>query len=81
MLARSILYSCMYFLLFFFSFFFVHVQLLDNVFDIMVQKNPELAGGEKKPLRLAPPNVVRLGTKKTGFTNFVDICKLCVCAM
>ncbi|EGD82685.1 hypothetical protein PTSG_03346 [Salpingoeca rosetta] len=54
-------------------------ELLDNVFSIMRAKNPELAGGEKKQFVIAPPNVVRLGVKRTGFTNFVDICKMCVC--
>eukprot|EP01147_Barroeca_monosierra_P010577 gene10577-2700_t len=51
-------------------------NLLDNVFNIMRAKNPDLAGSEKKPFIIIPPNVVRLGTKKTGFTNFLQICKM-----
>jgi translation initiation factor 2 subunit 2 len=42
----------------------------------MGQNNPDMAAGEKKRFTMKPPQVVRLGAKKTGFVNFTDICKL-----
>jgi translation initiation factor 2 subunit 2 len=42
----------------------------------MRENNPELAAGEKRKFTMKPPQVVRLGAKKTGFVNFTDICKL-----
>ncbi|EDQ86775.1 uncharacterized protein MONBRDRAFT_33635 [Monosiga brevicollis MX1] len=50
--------------------------LLDRVFAIIKEKNPELISGEKKKFTMKPPQVVRLGAKKTGFVNITDICKL-----
>ena len=32
--------------------------------------------GEKKRFVMKPPLLARVGTKKTAFTNFADICKL-----
>lgn len=55
------------------------VQLLERVFNIMKQKNPSMVGGQKKKLVMKPPQVVRVGAKKTSFVNFTDICKLWVC--
>jgi translation initiation factor 2 subunit 2 len=51
-------------------------QLLERVFTIMRENNPELASGEKRRFTMKPPQVVRLGAKKTGFVNFTEICKL-----
>ena len=51
-------------------------QLLERVFNIMRQKNPNMVGGQKKKLVMKPPQVVRVGAKKTSFVNFTDICKL-----
>ena len=51
-------------------------QLLERVFNIMKQKNPSMVGGQKKKLVMKPPQVVRVGAKKTSFVNFTDICKL-----
>jgi translation initiation factor 2 subunit 2 len=50
--------------------------MLDRVFAIMRANNPELVSGEKKRFVMKPPQVVRLGSKKSGFANFVDICKM-----
>ncbi|KAH7696978.1 hypothetical protein AAVH_35944, partial [Aphelenchoides avenae] len=50
-------------------------DLLDMVFDIMREKNPELAGGEKKKFIIKPPQVARAGSKKTAFANFSEICR------
>lgn len=52
------------------------VQLLERVFNIMREKNPTMVGGQKKKLVMKPPQVVRVGAKKTSFVNFTDICKL-----
>ena len=50
-------------------------QLLERVFHIMRQKNPKMVGGQKKKLIMKPPQVVRVGAKKTSFVNFTEICK------
>ena len=44
----------------------------------MRAKNPEMVTGEKKKFVMKPPQVVRIGTKKTSFANFTDICKMYV---
>ncbi|MBN3320470.1 IF2B factor, partial [Atractosteus spatula] len=36
----------------------------------------ESCTGEKRKFVMKPPQVVRVGTKKTSFVNFTDICKL-----
>lgn len=51
-------------------------ELLDMVFTIMREKNPEFAAGKKKALLMKPPQVARAGSKKTAFTNFAEICRL-----
>jgi translation initiation factor 2 subunit 2 len=45
------------------------------VFGILREKNPELTG-ERRRTVLKPPQVAREGTKKTVFTNFMDLCKV-----
>jgi len=51
-------------------------ELLTRVFSIMREKNPEMVAGEKKKFTMRPPQVVRIGTKKTSFANFSEICKM-----
>lgn len=51
-------------------------QLLDRVFDIMRAKNPDMVAGEKRKFVMKPPQVLRIGSKKTSFANFTDICKM-----
>ena len=53
------------------------LQLLDRVFSIMKQKNPNMVDRKTK-LVMKPPQVVRVGAKKTSFANFTDICKMLV---
>jgi translation initiation factor 2 subunit 2 len=48
-------------------------ELLQRVYDIISLKNPNQ--GEKKRFKMAPPNAVRVGSRKTGLTNFVDLCR------
>lgn len=55
---------------------YTYEELLERVFNIMKQKNPSMVGGQKKKLVMKPPQVVRVGAKKTSFVNFTDICKL-----
>lgn len=50
--------------------------LLSRVFSFIRQKNPEIASGEKKQMTLKPPQVHRLGTRRTAFANFSEYCKL-----
>ncbi|CAB1314500.1 unnamed protein product [Coregonus sp. 'balchen'] len=51
-------------------------DLLNRVFNIMREKNPDMVAGEKRKFVMKPPQVVRVGTKKSSFVNFTDICKL-----
>jgi translation initiation factor 2 subunit 2 len=51
-------------------------ELLTRVFNIMREKNPDMITGEKRKFVMKPPQVNRIGTKKTSFSNFADICKL-----
>lgn len=53
---------------------YTYEELLDRVFGILREKNPELTG-ERRRTVLKPPQVAREGTKKTVFTNFMDLCK------
>uniref|UniRef100_A0A7S0V415 Eukaryotic translation initiation factor 2 subunit beta n=1 Tax=Polytomella parva TaxID=51329 RepID=A0A7S0V415_9CHLO len=53
---------------------YTYDELLERVFGILREKNPELTGERKRTI-LKPPQVAREGTKKTVFTNFMDLCK------
>ncbi|CDQ69790.1 unnamed protein product [Oncorhynchus mykiss] len=55
---------------------YTYDELLNRVFNIMWEKNPDMVAGEKRKFIMKPPQVVRVGTKKTSFVNFTDICKL-----
>lgn len=55
---------------------YTYDELLKRVFDIMRSKNPNLIEGGKRKFVMKPPQVVRVGTKKTSFVNFTDICKI-----
>lgn len=55
---------------------YTYEELLKRVFDIMREKNPEMVAGEKKRFVMKPPQMMRVGTKKSSFSNFADICKL-----
>ena len=68
---------------------YVYEVLLQRIFAIMKQKNPEMASGEKKHIVLKPPQVRfllsharshlqvhRLGTRRTAFANFTEYCKM-----
>lgn len=55
---------------------YTYDELLTRVFNIMREKNPDMITGEKRKFVMKPPQVARVGTKKTSFSNFADICKL-----
>ncbi|PVD20831.1 hypothetical protein C0Q70_18992 [Pomacea canaliculata] len=55
---------------------YTYDELLCRVFDIIREKNPEMIAGDKKRFVMRPPQVLRVGTRKTSFANFADICRL-----
>ncbi|XP_067015845.1 eukaryotic translation initiation factor 2 subunit 2 [Anabrus simplex] len=54
---------------------YTYEELLTRVFEIMRDKNPDMVAGKKQKFVMRPPQVVRIGTKKTSFANFTEICK------
>jgi len=55
---------------------YTYDELLKRVFDIMREKNPDMVAGERKKFNMKPPRVMRVGTKKSSFANFKEICKM-----
>ncbi|CAL1282249.1 unnamed protein product [Larinioides sclopetarius] len=55
---------------------YTYDELLLRVFNIMREKNPDMVAGEKRRFIMRPPQVLRVGTKKTSFANFIEICKM-----
>ncbi|XP_054714155.1 eukaryotic translation initiation factor 2 subunit 2-like [Uloborus diversus] len=55
---------------------YTYDELLVRVFNIMREKNPDMVAGEKRRFIMRPPQVLRVGTKKTSFANFLEICKM-----
>jgi translation initiation factor 2 subunit 2 len=52
-------------------------ELLSRAFSIMRAKNPSLAtSGDKPRMHMKPPEVTRVSTKKSAFTNFLEIAKI-----
>lgn len=51
-------------------------ELLKRAVDMMRDKNPDMQAGEKKKYVMKPPQVLRHGSKKTSFANFLEICKM-----
>ncbi|KAL6504102.1 hypothetical protein OROGR_026025 [Orobanche gracilis] len=49
-------------------------EILGRVFNILRENNPELTGDRRRTV-MRPPQVLREGTKKTVFVNFMDLCK------
>jgi len=54
---------------------YTYDDLLSRVFNIIREKNPNVIEGDKIKLTLKPPLVARIGTKRTSFSNFGEICK------
>lgn len=55
---------------------FPSLQMLDRVYQMLHEKKPELASRKSKKLK--PPHVMRVGTTRTAWVNFKEICDLCV---
>lgn len=53
---------------------YTYDELLDRVFGILREHNPALTGERRRTL-MKPPQVAREGTKKTVFTNFMELNK------
>ncbi|KAL1501704.1 hypothetical protein ABEB36_006985 [Hypothenemus hampei] len=55
---------------------YTYEELLNRAFEIMRDKNPDMAAGKKQKFVMRPPQVVKIGAKKTSFANFTEICKM-----
>jgi len=55
---------------------YTYGELLTRVFSIMRDKNPDMVDGRGKKFIMRPPQVVRVGAKKTAFANFTEISKM-----
>lgn len=53
---------------------YTYSDLLDRVVDILTSNNPDLI--EKKRRNMKPPQLTRVGTKKTLWVNFQEICTM-----
>lgn len=53
---------------------YTYEELLTRVFTILREKNPDMVAGKKQKFVMRPPQVVRIGTKKTSFANFTEVC-------
>ncbi|XP_060519784.1 eukaryotic translation initiation factor 2 subunit 2 isoform X2 [Cylas formicarius] len=55
---------------------YTYEELLNRAFEIMRDKNPDMASGKKQKFVMRPPQVVKIGAKKTSFANFTEICRM-----
>lgn len=55
---------------------YTYDELLDRAFNQMKSLNPDMVAGEKKRFIMKPPQCARVGTKKTSFVNFTEICQM-----
>ncbi|KAB7502811.1 Eukaryotic translation initiation factor 2 subunit 2 [Armadillidium nasatum] len=55
---------------------YTYDELLQRAFTQLRERNPDMATGEKKKFVMKPPQVVRIGSKKSAFANFTEICRL-----
>mmetsp|Transcript_7207 Transcript_7207/g.10810 ORF Transcript_7207/g.10810 Transcript_7207/m.10810 type:complete len:232 (-) Transcript_7207:284-979(-) len=53
---------------------YTYEELLDRVTQILQENNPELS--EKRRQTIKPPQLMRVGTRKTVWTNFQEICRM-----
>lgn len=53
-----------------------YIQMFEAVDRIIREKNPDMLAGQKKKFIMKPPQVLRVGTKKTSFSNFTEICRM-----
>jgi translation initiation factor 2 subunit 2 len=52
---------------------YAYQELLDRIFSLLRERNPNLA--ERKRHVMPPPALARIGTRKTMWSNFDQICK------
>merc|ERR1712204_108803 len=55
---------------------YTYDELLQRVYNVIKEKNPDSTMGEKKKFVMRPPQVARVGSKKTAFANFTEIAKM-----
>jgi len=55
---------------------YTYEELLSRAFSMMRQLNPDLVAGERRRFIMKPPQCARVGTKKTSFVNFMEICQM-----
>merc|ERR1712088_1111753 len=55
---------------------YTYDELLQRVYNVIKEKNPDSTMGEKKKFVMRPPQVVQVGAKKTAFVNFTEIAKM-----
>ncbi|EHB06407.1 Eukaryotic translation initiation factor 2 subunit 2 [Heterocephalus glaber] len=48
---------------------YTYEELLNRVFNIMREKNPDMVAGEKRKFVMKSPQVIQAGTQKTSFVN------------
>jgi len=53
---------------------YTYTELLERMFNLLRERNPDLAGARGKRHTLPPPEMVRVGTRKTMWANFEKIC-------
>jgi hypothetical protein len=53
---------------------YTYAEMLDRVYQQILEKNPNLQ--ERKRHSMPPPSLNRVGTKKTMWNNFAQICKI-----
>ena len=53
---------------------YAYTELLERVFELLHEKNPALS--TRKRYTMPPPQLVRVGTRKTMWTNFAQNCSL-----
>ena len=51
---------------------YTYDELLERIFSTMRQKNPDMIAGERRQMVIKPPQVHRLGTRRTAFANFTE---------
>lgn len=54
---------------------YTYDELLEMIYNKIKEKNPESESGGRRKYVMRPPQVLRIGTKKTSFANFIEICK------
>jgi len=53
---------------------YTYTELLDRIFTLLKANNPNLAERKRHPIQ--PPQLVRVGTRKTMWANFAPICQV-----